>query len=197
MTKGDETRSVILRQALDLSSEVGLEGLTVGALAKQVGMSKSGLYAHFESKEDLQSQVLDAAAALFVDVVVSKALTRPRGLPRVEALFQNWLGWTTEKLSGGCPFIAAATEYDDRPGPVRDTLVGHLLDVIGTIARAAQISVDEGHFRADLDVDQFAFEFWAILLAYHHFCRLMRQDDARKRAKRAFAALIRNAGAEL
>ncbi len=147
MSKGNETRNAILRQALDLSTEVGLEGLSVGVLAKQVGMSKSGLYAHFESKEDLQSQVLDAAAALFVDLVVVPALKKPRGLPRVQALFDRWLDWATREHSGGCPFIAAATEFDDREGPVRETLVSHLRDVTGTIARAAGIGLVEGHFR--------------------------------------------------
>ena len=196
MTKGKETKNSILQQALDLSSEIGLEGLTFGPLAKRVGMSKSGLYAHFKSKEDLQSQVLDSAASRFVDVVVARALKQPRGLPRVQALFEFWLDWSTDELIGGCPFIAAATEFDDRTGPVRDRLVAHLRDVTGTVSRAAQISVEEGHFRKDLDVDQFAFEFWAILLAYHHFSRLMHRDDARERASQAFANLVHSAGEE-
>lgn len=196
MSKGKETRNHILRQALDLSSEVGLEGLTIGALAKRVGMSKSGLYAHFESKEDLQNRVLNAAAERFVDAVLAQAIKRPRGLPRVQALFQRWLEWATEELSGGCPFIAAATEFDDRPGPVRDQLVAHIRDVPKSIARAAQISIEEGHFRDDLDADQFAFEFWGILLAYHNYARLMRRDDARKRASQAFENLIQNSRKE-
>jgi AcrR family transcriptional regulator len=194
MTKGEETRRAILKQALDLSSEVGLEGLTVGVLAKRVGMSKSGLYAHFESKEDLQSEVLDAAAERFVDVVLAQAIKKPRGLPRLQALYELWLEWATGELSGGCPFIAGAAEFDDRPGPVRDNLVSHLSGSFGAVARAARISVEEGHLREDLDVDQFAWEFWAILLAYHYFSRLMRHEDARARADQAFANLIRNAG---
>jgi AcrR family transcriptional regulator len=195
MSKGDDTRSHILRQALDLSSEVGFEGLTIGALAKRVKMSKSGLYAHFESKEALQGQVLGLAGEHFVDVVVRRAITEPRGLPRIRTLFGRWLGWATVELSGGCPFIAAATEYDDRPGPVRDKLVAQQDEVLEIIARAARIAVDEGHLRAELDTDQFAFEFWAILQAYHHFARLLRRDDARARAEGAFESLIRNAGA--
>lgn len=193
MSKGEDTRRSILQQALDLSSEVGLEGLTFGALAKRVGMSKSGLYAHFASKEDLQCKVLDAAAARFVDLVISRVLKQPRGRARVEALYKLWISWGTVELSGGCPFIAAATEYDDRPGPVRDRVVAHLRDVLGTIARAAAISAEEGHFRADLDVDQFAFEFWSILLGLHLYARLGLSGDARARADRAFANLIRYA----
>jgi len=194
MNKKADTRTAILQQALDLSSEIGLEGLSVGSLAKRVGMSKSGLYAHFESKEDLQAQVLDTAAALFVDVVMVRALKKPRGLPRIQALFDLWIEWSSEELSGGCPFISAATEYDDRSGPVRDTLVAHLRDLTGAMARATRISIEEGHFRKDLDVDQFTFEVWGILLSYHHFARLMRDDDARKRASQAFADLIHSAG---
>lgn len=195
MSKGAETRNTILRQALDMSSELGLEGLTVGVLAKRVGLSKSGLYAHFGSKEELQCAVLDAAAAHFVDVVVAPALKESRGLPRVRALFERWLAWGTHGLSGGCPFVAAAVELDDRPGVVRDRLVAHLRDVLGTIARGAQISVEEGHFRGNLDVEQFAFQFWGVLLATQNFARLMRDDTAAARARRAFEALVRDAGA--
>ena len=193
MSKGDDTRNAILRQALDLSSEVGLEGLTIGTLAQRVGLSKSGLYAHFGSKEDLQSQVLGAAGGLFVDEVLAHALKQPRGLPRVRALFERWLDWTTETLSGGCLFVTAAVEFDDRPGPVRDTLVAQQRDVIEMISRGARLGVTEGHFAADLDPEQFAFEFWAILLSYHYFSRLLRTGDSRARASRAFEKLIQDA----
>jgi AcrR family transcriptional regulator len=195
MSKGKKTRETILTLALDLSTKIGLEGLTVGSLAKLVGMSKSGLYAHFDSKEALQSQVLDAAATHFIDAVVAPALKQPRGLPRLQSLFDLWLDWGTEGLSGGCPFIGAAAEFDDRDGPVRQTLVGHQRDVLETVSRAARICVTEGHFRTDLDVEQFAFEFWAIVLAYHHFARLLRRDDARPRATRAFTTLLEEAKA--
>ena len=193
VSKGDDTRQVILRQALELSSELGLEGLTVGVLAKRVGMSKSGLYAHFDSKEALQSQVLEAAAERFVEVVLRPAIALPRGLPRVEALFHRWVDWSVAELRGGCPFIAASAEYDDRPGPMRDLVVHHLEAVYATISRAAAIAVDEGHFRVDLDIDQFAFEFWGILLSFHHFARLLERDDAQQLASSAFDLLLARA----
>lgn len=195
MTKGDDTRRTILEHAVDLSSELGLEGLTIGTLAREAGMSKSGLYAHFGSKEELQCAVLDHAADQFVDVVVAPALKQPRGLPRLETLFERWLVWETDMLSGGCPFIAASHEFDDRPGPVRDRLVGHQRDLLGAIVRAAQIGVEEGHLRADLDLEQFAYEMWATLLAYQSFSRLMQTADAAERARRAFANLIDGARA--
>lgn len=193
MSKSDETRSSILDQALDLSSEVGLEGLSLGTLAKRVEMSKSGLYAHFSSKENLQCAVLDTAAERFIDVVLSPALKQPRGLPRLRTLFQRWLRWEDNELTGGCLFIAAAAEFDDRPGPVRDRLVGHLRDVLGAIARAAQITKEEGHFREDLDVEQFRYDFWGILLSYQHFRRLLQVPEAQDYAHRAFERLIQNA----
>ena len=193
MPKGQDTRSAILRQALDLSSQVGLEGLTIGVLAQRAGMSKSGLYAHFDSKEALQSQVLQTAADLFRKSVFEPAIKMPRGLPRVEALFERWLDWSAESLSGGCPFIAAATEFDDRPGFVRDQLVAHLERVTALISRAAEIAVEEGHFREDLDVKQFAFDSWGVLLSFQHAARLMRADDSRARASRSFQRILKDA----
>ena len=190
MGKGENTRKSILKRALDLSSRVGLEGLTIGVLARHANMSKSGLYAHFLSKEDLQSRVLDEAAELFVKTVVAKAIKHPRGLPRIEAFFELWLDWSGERLTGGCPFVAAATEFDDRSGKVRDTLVGHLKNLTESIERSAIIGVEEGHLKPDLDVEQFSFEFWCIFLGYHHFSRLIRHGDARARARRAFEALL-------
>ena len=171
-----------------------MEGVTIGGLAKKVGMSKSGLYAHFESKEDLQSQVLDYAAGHYADVVLIKAFKKPRGLPRIRTLFELQLKWINGEFSGGCPFVAAATEFDDKGGPVRDRLVAHQKKFLGTISESAQLGIEEGQFRDDLDVDQFAFEFWAILLSYHHFARLMRRKDARDRASLAFENLVYRAG---
>ncbi len=193
MSKGADTRRQVLHQALEISSEIGLEGLTFGVLAKRVGMSKSGLYAHFDSKEDLQARVLDTAAERFVDVVMSRVLKQPRGLPRVEALFHQWITWATEELSGGCPFIAAASEFDDRPGVVRDRVINHLRDVLGTISRAAEIAMEEGHFHPQLDVARFAFEFWSILLGHHLYARLRLYDDPGRMAEDAFTDLIRRA----
>ncbi len=195
MSKGDDTRQAILAEALDLTSEVGLEGLTIGVLAKLVGMSKSGLYAHFSSKEELQVQVLQAAAELFREQVFEPARQRPRGLPRIHALFDLWLDWSATVLRGGCPFIAASTEFDDRPGPVREALVEHLETVTSMMARAAAIAVEEGHFRRDTDPALFAFEVWGVLLSAHHGHRLMGKRDAREHARRAFQRILEAAQA--
>jgi AcrR family transcriptional regulator len=191
MSKGETTRAAILDDALSLASQVGLEGLSIGELAKRSAMSKSGLFAHFSSKENLQVEVLRVAAERFVETVIAPAIRKPRGEPRVKALFDNWLRWSKADFSpGGCVFIAASTELDDRPGPARDYLVESQSQVMAVMAKAARIAVEEGHFRADLDAEQFAYEMYSIYLAFHHFTRLLRSPQAERRARRAFAALL-------
>jgi AcrR family transcriptional regulator len=190
-TKGEETRQRILDGALALASTQGIEGVTIGELAGALDLSKSGLFAHFRSKEALQIAVLQAAAERFTRLVVVPALKAPRGEARVRALFERWLMWgNSDEMPGGCIFIGAAAELDDRPGPARDVLVQGQKDLLGTLAHAARIAVDEGHFRADLDVDQFAFELFAIRLSFNHATRLMRDPRAKERAQRAFEQLI-------
>jgi AcrR family transcriptional regulator len=148
-SKGEQTREAILAHALGLATRIGFEGLTIGRLADDLRMSKSGLFAHFRSKEALQLEILRLAGARMVESVVKPALAAPRGEPRVRALFERWLAWEqSPSLPGGCPFMAASFELDDRPGPVRDFVVQNLRDWIDTLAGAARIAVQEGHFRA-------------------------------------------------
>jgi AcrR family transcriptional regulator len=194
MSKGDRTRQSILDEALAQATKLGFEGLSLGDLAKDAGMSKSGLYAHFASKEDLQLQVLKLAAERFIAAVIHPAWARPKGEGRIRALFELWFDWSRSSfLPGGCIFVAAANELDDRPGPVRDHLVEEQRRWLGTVAKAFNSGVETGQFRRDLDCDQMAYEFDGILLAYHHFSRLLRLPEAETRARRAFEALIDNA----
>lgn len=191
MSKGDETRAAILERGVAEASRLGLAGLTIGNLAREVGLSKSGLFAHFGSREDLELAVLAAGVDRFVARVVAPAFRAPRGLPRIAALFEGWLAWAQgPELPGGCLFIGLANELDDRPGPLRDRLVAYQRDWIETLATAARIAVAEGHFRADLDCEQFAYDFYSIELAYHHFHRLLDDPDAERRARSAFAELL-------
>lgn len=191
MSKGAETRNAILDQGLSMASTEGIEGLTIGELAKAVGMSKSGLFAHFSSKQDLQLAVLEAAVDRFVGTVVAPALRQPRGEPRVRALFENWLAWeAAEFLPGGCPFIAAAQELDDKPGRLRDYLVASQRDWLEALSTAARIAVEEGHFRRDLDTRQFAYELYSIILAYQHFRRLLHDPATLTRCRAAFESLL-------
>lgn len=195
MNKGSATRAHVLEQGLDVASELGLESLTIGTLADRAGMSKSGLYAHFSSKEDLQCRVLDTAAERFIAEVMTPAIREPRGLPRIKAIQRLWMRWETEVLPGGCPFIAAASEFDDREGPVRECATRHIGRMVAALERAATIAVEEGHFRADLDVAQYAFEGWSVVLAYQQYARLLRRADAADRARAAFADLDARAAA--
>lgn len=191
MAKGEATREVILDKALSIATQTGLEGLTMGNLAKEVNLSKSGLFAHFQSKEQLQLDVLETAVARFIEMVVTPSLREPRGEPRVRALFDRWLEWEDAPfLPGGCPFVALASELDDRPGPIRDRLVGYQRDWLQSLATAARIAIDETHFRADLDPSQFAFNLYSIILSYHYYSRLLRDPAADQLARRAFEALL-------
>ena len=188
--KGRETHSQILDGALALASTVGLEGLSIGSVAKAAGLSKSGLFAHFESKEDLQLQVLETAVDRWMRRVMMPALRQPRGEPRIRAMFENWLTWAESGHRGGCPFIAASAELDDRPGPLRDYLASTQRDALAGLATAAGIAVAEGHFHDQLDVEQFAHEFYSIVLGYHHFHRLLDDPRAAERARVSFDHLL-------
>jgi AcrR family transcriptional regulator len=195
-TKGERTREAILGHALALATRIGVEGVTIGRLAEDLKMSKSGLFAHFKSKEALQIEMLRLAGARMIETVVKPALATPRGEPRLRALFDHWLAWEqSPSLPGGCPFMAASFELDDRPGPVRDFVVQNLRDWMDTLAGAARIAVQEGHFRADLDCEQFAQDCQGIGLGFVHASRLMRDPQARARAQRAFDALVQSARA--
>jgi AcrR family transcriptional regulator len=194
MGKGAQTKQQILDQALRLASEAGLEGLSIGALALRVGMSKSGLFAHFSSKDNLQVAVLDEASRRFVDLVIAPALREARGEPRVRALLARWLVWVKQDfMPGGCIFLAAAVELDDRPGPARDRLVSAQQDWLDTLAQAVRIARQEGHFRADLEPEQFAFEAFGMIDSYLFHARLLRLDSAEERLRRAYERLLDDA----
>jgi AcrR family transcriptional regulator len=189
--KGDDTRNAILDRGVQLATQVGLEGLTIGRLATELHLSKSGLFSHFRSKEALQIQVLDAAAERFVDEVVKPAVREPRGEPRLRALFDRWLAWTKSNSGpGGCLFVAAAAELDDRPGPVRDRLVALQKGWLEMMAIVFRTGVTEGAFREDLDPEEFAHDLYSVMLGFHHAARLLRDPRAEKRAHAAFGRLL-------
>lgn len=194
--KGEITRAAILDEAVQVAARVGFAGLSIGGLADQVEMSKSGLFAHFRSKEQLQLQTMERARQRFVDVVVRPALAAPRGEARVRAVFDRWLVWARQSMDAGCIFVAAAAELDDRPGPLRDALVANERDWLELLATVAGTAVTEGDFRADLDTEQFAFELHALMLGHHHAARLLRAADADARTQKAFESLLAAAGAE-
>jgi len=194
-TKGERTRAAILDEALRLVSKAGLDGLTIGTLAEATGMSKSGLFAHFGSRDELLLAVLAHGQAEFTEVVFQPAMAKPRGLPRLRAMFVNWLDWTeSAELPGGCPMIGGAAEFDDRPGPVRDMLAGGQRTWIETLKRAVRQAIEERQLAADTDPEQIAFEMFGIALVVHHHRRLLGYRKARERALAALDSLFhRNA----
>jgi AcrR family transcriptional regulator len=185
------TRQAILERAVGLATEVGLEGVTIGRLAEDLDLSKSGLFAHFGSKEALQVQTLEYAAERFVELVIRPALAAPRGEPRVKALFENIMRWP--KLfpqPGGCSFVAATFALDDQPGPARDQVVKLQRGFLDVIAGAVRLAIAEGHFRKDVDPEQFAFDLYGIMLMTQMGTRLLGASSSGDRARSAFAALL-------
>ena len=190
MGKGESTKTAVLDEATELASLVGLGGLTIGTLAAATKLSKSGLYAHFASKEALQVEVLQHARDHFTDVVMRPTLATPRGEPRLRQFFDRWLTWQSTGYGGGCIFVDAASEFDDQEGAVRDELVRAERDKLESVILIVGTAVSEGHFRDDVDPEQFAYELEGIVLAHHHARRLMRDDAAENRARRAFERLL-------
>jgi AcrR family transcriptional regulator len=191
-TKGEQTRHTIISRALEIVSEVGYEGLSIGVLATETKLSKSGLFAHFKSKEALQLGVLQEVINRFTLQVVQPALASPRGEPRLRVLFDKKLEWirgVTDRR--GCLLGKASVEYDNRAGhPVRERVVQATRDWREFVTRSAQAAINEGHFRADLDAEQFAFEFEGISMMYQQTHNLLRDRSAAERANTAFAALL-------
>ena len=194
MRKGEAAREKILDTSLRMASRLGLDGVSFGDLANQLQISKSGLFAHFASKEDLQIETLGVAARRFTEAVLLPAFTKPRGLPRIRQVFENWMRWATDPgLPGGCLFVAASVELDDQEGRTRDFVVATQRQFLAALAQSARLAVQEGHFHGDVDCDQFAFELHSILLGFNHARRLLRDPKAERRARAAFDRLIRTA----
>jgi AcrR family transcriptional regulator len=191
MAKGEQTRREIVNQAYVLAGTKGLEGVTLGTLADRMGLSKSGLFAHFKSKEALQLEVLQSAIDRFVAQVVLPALTKARGLPRLRSLFELYLDWIAGAPGkGSCFFMTLTQEYDDRPGPLRDLLVQSQREWQKTIARVARTAIEEGHFARQIDADQVAYEVVGIGMIFQQSHKLLEDSRARLRARRAFDALL-------
>jgi AcrR family transcriptional regulator len=188
-------RRAILDEALEIASRVGLQALTVGSLARQAQMSKSGLFAHFGSKEALQLEVLTRARVEFIDDVVRPALAVPRGEPRVRELFERWLARGLADSRSACVFLSAGSELSDQPGPVRDRVVADHRDLRDSIAQAVRVAVAEGHFHPDTDAEQFAHDLYGVMLAFHYAHRLMNDPAAQSRTRRAFEQLVASARA--
>jgi AcrR family transcriptional regulator len=188
--KGQQTRAAILDAALGLASHMGLEGLSIGVLADAMQMSKSGVFAHFGSREELQISVIREYHAKFEEEVFFPAIREPRGLPRLRALFANWVRRVATELDSGCIYISGAVEFDDRPGPVRDALAAMVRAWQAALDRAIRLAIDEGHLKPDTDPLQMLFELHGLILALHHDARFLRQPGALDRAHAGFERTV-------
>lgn len=190
LLKGQQTRATILEAALGLASAIGLEGLSIGGLAELTRMSKSGVFAHFGSREELQISVLREYHAKFEEEVFFPSMREPRGLPRLRALFERWIQRVSVELDSGCIYISGAVEFDDRPGAVRDALATMVLAWHRALDTAIQRAVEEGHLRADTDATLMLFEIHGLILSLHHDARFLRLPGALDRARQAFEHVL-------
>ncbi len=189
-SKGEMTRAAIVEAALALASHKGLEGLSIGAVAELAGMSKSGVFAHFGSRDELQISVIRAYHERFRQEVFEPAMREPRGLSRLAALFERWLRRFSSEMESGCLYISSAVEFDDQPGPVRDAVEAMVRDWHEALERAIHQAVAEGHLRSDTDTGQLLYELHGLILALHHDIRFLRASAAPDRARRGFQRLI-------
>ena len=190
MRKGELTRAAILDVALDLASRDGLEGLTIGLLADKMCMSKSGVFAHFGSREDLQIEVLKLYHHQFEQEVFYPSMQEARGLPRLQAMFAHWVRRVTVEIASGCIYISGAVEYDDRPGAIREELVGMVIAWQDALLRCVAQSKSLGHLRSDTDPTQLVFEMYGLVLALHHDARFIKRPGAVDRAQIGFERLL-------
>ena len=193
--KGQQTKSAIVEAALGLATQMGLEGLSIGALAEVMKMSKSGVFAHFGSREELQISVIREYHHQFEQEVFFPAMNLPRGLPRLQALFNNWMLRTSAEIDSGCLYISGAAEFDDRPGPVRDALASSVKTWLTALHRSVLQARDEKHLAEDTDATQMAFEIHGLILALHYEARFLKTAKSLNRAKQGFEHILLRYGA--
>jgi AcrR family transcriptional regulator len=191
MQKGKETKMAILKAGLAMASQLGLDGVNIGSLAKAMNMSKSGLFAHFQSKENLQIEILEHAARVFAESVIVPASKTAPGIPRIKALVSNWIDWSAQ-LTGGRIFVSPSADYRDRPGRVREYLLRQQNDSIDCLRRVAQLAIKTGEFREDADCEQFAFDLYSLLLGFHLYDKLLDDSETKKRQEQALKQLVAN-----
>lgn len=191
MRKGELTRAAILDVALDLASRNGLEGLTIGLLADRMNMSKSGVFAHFGSREDLQIEVVKLYHRQFEQEVFYPSLKETRGLPRLQVMFARWVKRVSVEIASGCIYISGAVEYDDRPGAIREQLADMVRTWQRALRRCVEQSIEAGHLHADTDAQQLVYEMYGLILALHHDARFLKEPSSVARAEIGFERLIR------
>jgi AcrR family transcriptional regulator len=189
MTKGADTKLNILNAGLEMASRLGLESVTIGSLAKATSMSKSGVFAHFQSKENLQIEILRHAGEVFAESVLFPALAIEDGADRIREMVANWIHWTDD-MTGGCIFVSASNDFKDRPGKVQDFLTQQQAEWVGCLQRLGESARRKGVFRPDADCKQFAYELYSLLLGYHYYQKLLQSTDTHARQGVALEKLL-------
>jgi AcrR family transcriptional regulator len=189
--KGQQTKQAIVDAALGLSTQIGLEGLSIGVLAEVTQMSKSGVFAHFGSREELQISVIREYFSRFKQEIFAPSMLQAKGLPRLRALFDNWMKRVAVELQSGCIFISGAVEFDDRPGPVRDALASSVNTWLKAVYRAVVQAKECGHLLDDADEQQIAFEIHGLILALHYEARFLKNPVSIQRANQGFENILR------
>jgi AcrR family transcriptional regulator len=195
LQKGQQTKAAIIDTALGMAAQLGLEGLSIGAVADAMQMSKSGVFAHFGSREELQISVIREYHQRFEQEIFFPAMEMPRGLPRLRSLFHSWMLRTSAEIDSGCLYISGAVEFDDRPGPVRDALASSVKTWLTALHRAVLQARDEQHLSKDTDATQMSFEIHGLILALHYEARFLKTAKSLNRAKQGFENILLRYGA--
>lgn len=190
LQKGQQTKATIVEAALGLATHIGLEGLSIGALADVTGMSKSGVFAHFGSREELQISVIREYHHRFEQEVFFPAMRAERGIPRLRALFDNWMKRTSIEIDSGCIYISGAVEFDDRTGPVRDALASSVLTWHAAMKRAIVQCKARGELSDDVNEEQMLFEIHGLILALHYEARFLKNPGSLERAVTGFNNIL-------
>lgn len=191
MTKGEDTKRAILDAGLKMATQLSLESVTIGNLAKATQLSKSGLFAHFQSKENLQLEILKYAGELFGDRVIIPAIKAKAGVARIKTLVKNWIEWSSQ-ITGGCIFVSSSTEFADRPGKVHDFIIQQQEIWVGSLRRIARSAIQAGDFRSDIDCSQFAFDLYSLLLGFYYYDKLLSKAETKTHQEAALEQLLDN-----
>ncbi len=190
MVREKNTKRAILEKALETASHLSLETISIGGLAKELNMSKSGLFAHFQSKENLQLEILNYAAQNFTDEVITPALKAERGIPRIKAIVSNWIGWAS-KISGGCIFVDATTEFNDRPGKIQNALLAQQKQWVNVLKRIGESAIKSGDIKSDSDCDQFAYDLYSLVLGYYYYNQLLHDPQIKKHNEKSLDQFLK------
>ena len=184
MVRDNNTKRAILEKGLEMASNLSLEAITIGGLAKEMNMSKSGLFAHFQSKENLQVEILNYAAQIFSEQVILPTLKIERGIPRIRAIFNNWIKWGA-KSSGGCIFVNATTEFNDRPGNIQNILLAQQKQWMDVLKRIGESAIKAGAIKPDSDCEQFAYDLYSLVLGYYYYDQLLQDPKIEQRKEKS------------